>query len=154
VVSNRAASAPPKASRMCSCSPDGSFWYTGEGQTGDMTLTAGNKAIATHLEQGKRLLLFDVPTKGMARFEGEARYLGHHIEKRPDRDGNERNALIFELEFLTERPLVVDPGGVLRRNQNFGRVRLMNCATLQRNKRSHRRLQKPGEPSPSSEARP
>src|ERR1035437_7636430 len=41
-------------------SPDSTFRYFGEGQTGDMALTKGNKAIANHAADGKDLLLFDM----------------------------------------------------------------------------------------------
>lgn len=84
--------------------PDGSFWYTGEGQVGDMTLTRGNLAIAEHERNGKRLLLFEVVKKGTIRFAGEARLVQYHTEQRPDRDGNLRSALVFELEILPEGP--------------------------------------------------
>ena len=36
---------------------EGIFYYTGEGQRGDMRLVAGNKAIAQHAEVGKDLYL-------------------------------------------------------------------------------------------------
>lgn len=80
---------------------DGTFWYTGEGQVGDMTIKAGNKGIASHSETQKSLLLFENLSGGRVRFVGESRYLGHHIERRPDREGDERDAIVFELELLT-----------------------------------------------------
>src|SRR5437868_2905375 len=36
---------------------DGTFEYTGEGQTGDMKFVRGNKAIRDHSRDGKDLLL-------------------------------------------------------------------------------------------------
>lgn len=80
--------------------PDGTFWYTGEGQVGDMEMVRGNLAIAKHQELGKQLLLFEYVASGTVRFIGEAEYLGHHREERPDRDGRPRQALIFHLGIL------------------------------------------------------
>ena len=82
--------------------PDGSFWYTGEGQVGHMEMARGNRAIVEHSENEKRLLLFEYVASGLVRFLGEVEYLGHHVEERPDRNGDPRNALIFHLGF---RPL-------------------------------------------------
>ncbi len=79
---------------------DGVFHYTGEGQVGDMAMLRGNSAIRDSATDGKRLLLFETPNKGVARFVGEMRYLGHHSEVRPDRNGALRNAIVFELELV------------------------------------------------------
>ena len=80
--------------------PDGSFWYTGEGQVGDIELVRGNAAIAEHHANKKRLLLFEYVKKGIVRFLGEVEYLGDHKEERLDRNGNNRKAIIFHLGFL------------------------------------------------------
>ena len=39
--------------------PDGTFWYTGEGQKGDMEMIRGNKAIRDHQKEGKIIHLFE-----------------------------------------------------------------------------------------------
>lgn len=80
--------------------PDGVFEYFGEGQVGDMVLQRGNLAIASHSADGKGLLLFRKVKSGL-RFAGEMVYERHHFELARDRDGNQRNAIVFEL-----RPLV------------------------------------------------
>ncbi|MER5654276.1 hypothetical protein ABT076_14825 [Streptomyces sp. NPDC002131] len=49
---------------------DGTFHYTGEGQTGDQRMVRGNKAILEHRETGKRLRLFD-GARGTVRYLGE-----------------------------------------------------------------------------------
>jgi hypothetical protein len=72
------------------------FEYFGEGQVGDMTLTTGNAAIALHSQKGESLLLFRQVTRGL-RFEGEMVYEGRHIERAPDRNGAERDAIVFDL---------------------------------------------------------
>ncbi len=45
---------------------DGVFCYFGEGQTGDMTFRAGNKAIRDHAANGKDLLVFQMLGRGRA----------------------------------------------------------------------------------------
>lgn len=77
--------------------PDGMFWYTGEGQEGDMKMTRGNRAIRDHQEDGKDLHLFEALGEGRVRYIGEAMYLDHHWEDRPDVHGDMRSAIVFEL---------------------------------------------------------
>jgi len=43
---------------------DGIFHYTREGQSGDMQMTKGNKAIFEHAKHGKTLHLFCATRKG------------------------------------------------------------------------------------------
>jgi 5-methylcytosine-specific restriction protein A len=78
---------------------DGLFWYTGEGQVGDMELARGNAAIAYHRDRGRSLLVFEYVERGKVRFVGEAECLGWHEEIRPDRNGTPRKALVFHLAF-------------------------------------------------------
>ena len=87
--------------------PDGTFWYTGEGQAGDMKMSKGNLAIRDHQELGKRLFLFEYEKVGYVRFVGEAVYIDHHIEQRPDKNGDFRNAFIFHLALITPDPVDV-----------------------------------------------
>src|SRR5262249_10532000 len=77
----------------------GTFWYTGEGQVGDMKWERGNAAIREHQRDKKTLLLFEYVAPGQVRFIGEATYLGHHTEQRPDRNNQARDAIVFELEI-------------------------------------------------------
>jgi 5-methylcytosine-specific restriction protein A len=79
---------------------DGVFEYFGESQVGDMVLQRGNLAIASHAADGKSLLLFRKTKEGL-RFLGEMVYDRHHIEKAPDREGNQRDAIVFELRPLS-----------------------------------------------------
>lgn len=79
--------------------PDGVFEYFGEGQVGDMQLQRGNLAIANHSADGKSLLLFRNTGSGL-RFAGEMVYEAHHHEPAPDREGNPRQAIVFELRPL------------------------------------------------------
>lgn len=79
--------------------PDGAFWYTGEGQVGDMRMDRGNLAIQTHQKANKIIILFESVSRGAVRCIGEATYLGYHVEQRPDRNANLRKAIVFELEI-------------------------------------------------------
>lgn len=87
---------------------DGVFEYFGEGQVGDMTLTAGNKWINAHAENGRDLLLFSKAKDGL-RFQGQYVCEGFHIERAPDTGGNERNAIVFELRPIEALILAEDP---------------------------------------------
>jgi len=90
--------------------PDGTFIYTGQGQVGDMEMTRGNLVIRDHIKQGKELHIFEQVKKGYVRYVGQAMYLEHHIEQRPDREGNFRNAIVFHLAMLpdTNEPIGSD----------------------------------------------
>ena len=78
---------------------DGVFEYFGEGQKGDMRLRAGNRAIAEHSANGNSLLLFKKVAQGL-RYEGEMVCEGYHHEEAPDRIGELRSAIVFELRAL------------------------------------------------------
>lgn len=100
---------------------DGTFWYTGEGQRGDMRMERGNRAIRDHLQTGKVLHLFEQAKRGFVRYLGEATYLGHHIEPRPDLGGNTREAIIFELTVEgNEEGRPISPERVSTRDPDAG----------------------------------
>jgi 5-methylcytosine-specific restriction enzyme A len=86
---------------------DGSFWYTGEGQIGDMQMIRGNRAIFTHLQTGKTLHLFQYEGRGEVKYEGQAVYMGHHYTTAPDRNNDPRQVIVFEL--AVEAPAVGVP---------------------------------------------
>ncbi len=77
--------------------PDGTFWYTGEGQVGDMSMDRGNRAIRDHAADGRELHLFEAVGNGEVRYVGKASYLTHHWEERRDANDNLRRAIVFEL---------------------------------------------------------
>jgi 5-methylcytosine-specific restriction protein A len=76
---------------------DGTFWYTGEGQVGDMELTRGNLALRNQGIDQKQVFLFQDLGRAKVQFVGEAFYLGHHTEDRIDSEKNLRKAIVFEL---------------------------------------------------------
>ena len=51
---------------------DGTFRYTGEGQSGPQEFNRGNRAVRDHIEQGRHLRLFDGA-------RGEVRYVGEFL---------------------------------------------------------------------------
>jgi 5-methylcytosine-specific restriction protein A len=77
---------------------DETFWYTGEGQVGDMQMVRGNRAIRDHAAAGRAMHLFQYVEPGRVRYMGEATYLDHHMQTAPDREGNQRQAIVFELD--------------------------------------------------------
>ena len=78
---------------------DGVFWYTGEGQIGDMKMAASNKAILEHAHNHKIIHAFEYTKKAYVRYIGTAECLGYHEETRPDREGDDRTAFVFHLDI-------------------------------------------------------
>jgi 5-methylcytosine-specific restriction enzyme A len=89
--------------------PDGTFWYTGEGQEGDMQWVRGNRAIRDHHADGKTLHLFEQASRGQVGYIGEAEYLSHHETTAPDRNGTQRKVIVFELALLGDDPTAEVP---------------------------------------------
>ena len=79
---------------------DGMFWYTGEGQVGDMEFVRANRSLRDHEADGRRVFLFEQTRKGFVRFVAEVRCDGFHFELRPDRNGQQRKAIVFHLEVI------------------------------------------------------
>lgn len=74
------------------------FSYTGEGQVGDMQLTKGNLSITNHARDGRALHLFESLGKGMGqKYVGEFTYVDHCFQRGPDREGNDRQIIVFHL---------------------------------------------------------
>ena len=84
---------------------NGVFRYTGEGQVGDMEFTNGNRAIRDHVANGKDIHLFEKSYPDRL-----VRYLGQYVctdwerGRGPDREGNDRELIIFHLVPLAELP--------------------------------------------------
>jgi 5-methylcytosine-specific restriction enzyme A len=78
---------------------DGVYWYSGEGSVGDMSWTASNRAIRDHEKMGFDLLFFErVQRKdGLWRFAQIFSYFTHKDEKRVDKAGKHRSAIVFGL---------------------------------------------------------
>jgi hypothetical protein len=80
---------------------DGSYYYTGEGQSGDQRMVQGNRAIRDHQQEGRELHLFDV-SGGMATYIGEFEYVGHKSADAPaTRSREQRKVIVFHLRRLS-----------------------------------------------------
>lgn len=77
---------------------DGIFYYTGEGQIGDMEFNRGNKAIKDHLSNGKSLHLFKKLSGGYVQYCGEMIFIGYHLKEGFDRQNNTRQLIVFHLQ--------------------------------------------------------
>ncbi len=74
------------------------FFYTGEGQIGDMTFIRGNRAIRDHLADGKDIHVFEQTSKGHVMYIGQMICTAFHHQQAPDTLGNMRQAIVFEFE--------------------------------------------------------
>jgi 5-methylcytosine-specific restriction protein A len=122
---------------------DGSFSYTGEGQSGDMKFVRGNRAVRDHLVDGKDLLLFEAVDSGRYRYRGCFACSGWEIKDAPDLGGKLREAIVFSLvpvggvegsDDLNETPSISNDLAELRR-----RAYLAAAASGQRNNKDARR---------------
>jgi 5-methylcytosine-specific restriction protein A len=84
---------------------DGVFCYFGEGQTGDMTFRAGNKAIRDHAVNGKDLLVFEMLGGGRVKYLGQFMCESWDYQPAPDRAGTMRQAIVFHLVPQTDQLL-------------------------------------------------
>jgi 5-methylcytosine-specific restriction protein A len=74
------------------------FSYTGEGQVGDMKFVRGNIALRDHLENGKRVFLFEGDGRGNAKFICEVEVIDTDYFQAKDREGKTREAIKFFLK--------------------------------------------------------
>ena len=75
------------------------FFYFGEGQSGDMKFTKGNLALRDHTLRGEDVHLFEeVPEKsGYLRYKEQMVCTGFTFVDAPDTERNMRKAILFEL---------------------------------------------------------
>jgi 5-methylcytosine-specific restriction protein A len=71
------------------------FYYSGEGQSDDMTLTRGNLALRNHQANGKRVFLFEYVKKGLVKFTSELEYFDLDTQPIVDTSGKMRNGIRF-----------------------------------------------------------
>lgn len=71
------------------------FTYTGEGQAGDMRFTKGNLALRDHLQNGKRVFLFESFSKGFVKFICEVEFFDVDYFETNDTSGATRVGLKF-----------------------------------------------------------
>ena len=80
------------------------FSYTGEGQSGDMEFIRGNLALRDHLENGKRVFLFQQSRKGYVYFISEMTFFDSDYYETHDTAGDVRRGIKF---FLKRKDAVV-----------------------------------------------
>lgn len=71
------------------------FSYTGEGQAGDMSFTKGNLALKDHIQNGKRVFLFESHSRGFVKFICEVETFDADYFETPDTAGNLRIGIKF-----------------------------------------------------------
>ena len=82
---------------------DGVFHYFGAGQVGGMEFVRGNLALRDHADAGEDLHLFEQVAGGL-RYVGQFVCAGYdERENVPDRNGDPRRAIVFELVALDEQ---------------------------------------------------
>lgn len=63
-----------------------------------MQFTKGNLAITSHAREGRALHVFESLGKGKGqKYIGEFTYVNHSFRRGPDRDGNDRQIIVFHL---------------------------------------------------------
>ena len=79
------------------------YLYSGEGQTGDMELVRGNKAIRDHVGDSRELHLFEKQENGLYRYAGRLYYHSHEIRQTKDVSGKPRKVIVFHLRKIENR---------------------------------------------------
>ena len=80
------------------------YEYSGEGQQGDMELVRGNRSI---VERSPDIHLFTILGDGLVRYVHQMFYADHHFRQGKDRDGRERQLVLFKLRKYTREHLGV-----------------------------------------------
>jgi 5-methylcytosine-specific restriction enzyme A len=90
---------------------EGVFHYYGAGQVGPMEFVRGNLALRDHSENGEDVHLFEQVSGGL-RYDGQMVCAGYYErDDVPDRNGDLRRAIVFELVALDdERAIPGDLG--------------------------------------------
>ena len=76
------------------------YYYTGQGQKGDMLFVLGNKAILNHQADGKELHLFKRINNGNYEYLGQFKYQSHEILDGFDFDHVPRKIIRFTLKKI------------------------------------------------------
>ena len=71
------------------------FSYTGEGQVGDMKFIKGNLALRDHINNGKRVFLFEFERVAYVKFISELEFFDIGLFDTPDINRNERIGIKF-----------------------------------------------------------
>ncbi len=85
---------------------DGALHYYGEGQRGDQRMTGGNARILNHAREGNALRVFE-GSRGTVTYIGEFEVddaQPSYLAESTDREGQERQAIVFVLHPLSIKP--------------------------------------------------
>jgi len=96
------------------------FSYTGEGQAGDMKFTKGNLALRDHLNNGRRVFLFESVSKGFVKFKCEVEVFDADYFETHDTFGARRIGIKFffkrigayvplQADLFSQTSVVADP---------------------------------------------
>lgn len=80
---------------------DGDYLYSGEGKTGDQTMTKGNLAIRDAARNGKKIHLFVKFSPQEYYYQGVFELVDYTYEDEKDEDGNIRKEYKFRLRKVT-----------------------------------------------------
>lgn len=80
---------------------DGDYLYSGEGKTGDQTMTKGNLAIRDASRNGKKIHLFVKFSPQEYYYQGIFELVDYTYEDEKDEDGNTRKEYKFRLRKVT-----------------------------------------------------
>jgi 5-methylcytosine-specific restriction protein A len=88
---------------------NGVFHYFGAGQVGDMEFVRGNRALRDHAEAGEDVHVFEHGAGGL-RYTGQFVCAGYdERDDVPDRNGDLRRAIVFELVALDDQLVGGEP---------------------------------------------
>lgn len=77
---------------------DNTFYYTGQGQIGDMQFVRGNKEILNQRENGKEILLFSETKKSYYKYSAKLNFVDYNFIQTKDRNKQNRKAIQFILQ--------------------------------------------------------
>ena len=78
--------------------------YTGEGPSGSMEFTRGNKALRDHKKDEKRVHLFVENAHGLQEYAGEMEVRSWRFMEQKDVRNRKRKSIVFELARVPSEP--------------------------------------------------
>lgn len=83
---------------------EGVYRYSGQGTFGDMEWNSANLAVKNHNEDGRDLYFFERAQRkdGLWRLYGVMQCTGYKIERRNDKNGVSRDAIVFSLMLISD----------------------------------------------------
>lgn len=86
---------------------EGYFWYSGQGQKGDMAFVRGNKSILNHQIDDNKIFLFEgTNVSGYWAFVDELQLVDYKWVVTPDTEGENRNSIIFKFLSVSKKSTI------------------------------------------------